>query len=1404
MKSSINNREWLKVSQLSAGMQIAVPKNNAFAGYGVSVADESALEADAGDILWDEIEEIRELPEEQVWDIEVEGTHNFVAGHLIDKKTGKQLNEQEEQEWISGVDGGKAGLDASSKHKASTPPRRVEAACVDVYYGGIFAHNTYLDGSVGIGTANPGAKLSIFDETSDLRDAFTVATSTGSSIFRVDTAGDAFAQGAFNSGGADYAEHFYADTGDLVPGEVVCVSLENENAVARCIRPRDGNVMGIVSTNPAIIGNSGNIEQGSSVVVGMLGQVPAKVTNENGEIRPGDSLTSASSAGYAMKASAGDPTVGVALERLDGSEGMVRVLISRRNKSLTVAEVEEAVVDRIAAMEIEDEVALLVSDAVSGYNFDPVVSNIIGGELALLEEDFNLLLSDEINELRALIASQELQLIEELADLVAINTNLTVSGELEARDGLLVPLSEAAWTLLGGLDASSTPAAFRAASDGTVTAFFDFIISDGVTSTSVRDTLALLTADEMTKTELTVRQNMEVGNSFVVWGASAPSGSQIAGATVRRPVFKIAADGTVSVREDLVLSGYTQWNDIPGIVSVVVYNTASDLDDGAWVAGNRSASWYTEAIDAAAPSCDVAINDRCGTRSFPTQAIIAATQDSIYIFNSQDGSLWKKITSFEGQALSGITALHASDGALYIAQEGIVSILDFANDGIASVASTLLRNDSIISLHTERINGAAYLAVAGDQGVDLVNLDQETSTHFSGAVSNARLTQAGDLFTVASGTISVFTRAYNQNELIPSASYTASSTLSGLYVSQDGNTAYTASGSTIMSLRGGVLADAAISPQTEFDAGSPITSFHVDEKAHVIYAAYQGGVKALALGDGTELATYESGETSLGTAWTLSGEAQVASLTISGPVREGELLSDALVIATQNGLLAQAGDYSLRGSLASGLSGAGAPKEQSNRLTVTNEALFSGRVRVMDAEQLPVFAIDELTGNTVVREDIVFSSDASMQSMDNVSAVFVYDTTLDSDGGVAMAALPQKSVLAAAGRTVHIYNSRTKELWGTYASEGIASIHGLAAKDGTLVLYGDEGFVLVDLRSGTEGAVQSIEGGITAIAFDRDGELYYATDNSVYRANGGQSIHTSTAAITGIAFIKNNLYIANNDGITKVDLVTQETESIGEFSAITSIATASYNTLLVAYAGEVAEITESGDIINTWTNEDARRDRNNLPYLASSIASVSASDGAYAIALVAPSGDSFVWMQTREQSLADMLAAPRSIFTVLDRLQTPRIASVSSLSFTASSTISFTTGATSTPALVIRDSGDVDISGDVSISGNVGMGTTTVSSLKVTEGYLQTKPLEGAPDPLDCDSPDEYARMAFNAPAELLYLCGPSGWRSYTPNEAEQPSGSADSGSTGDSEPAPEEEPVAEEEPTATSTPEEL
>ncbi|MFA5022561.1 MAG: hypothetical protein WC508_05805 [Patescibacteria group bacterium] len=249
-------------------------------------------------------------------------------------------------------------------------------------------------GNVGIGTTSPFYLLSVNASNNPAADAtlFVVSTSTDAVTtpnikFKVMADGGYYSDGALRSGHADYAEYFKTKDQDLVPGETVCIDIVNNDAVERCTQGADSNVIGIVSTNPAVIGNAPDDEKRGSdyTIVALLGQIPGYVSAENGEIRPGDSLTSASIPGYLMKANAGDSTVGIALEPLDAGQGTINVLISRKNKSLTVEQVEGKITQHIADMEIEDEVNLLVANAVDNLNLDEEINGAIDPKLLLLE-----------------------------------------------------------------------------------------------------------------------------------------------------------------------------------------------------------------------------------------------------------------------------------------------------------------------------------------------------------------------------------------------------------------------------------------------------------------------------------------------------------------------------------------------------------------------------------------------------------------------------------------------------------------------------------------------------------------------------------------------------------------------------------------------------------------------------------------------------------------------------------------------------------------------------------------------------------------------------------------------------------------------------------------------------------
>ncbi|MBU2580085.1 hypothetical protein KKF19_04005 [Patescibacteria group bacterium] len=275
-------------------------------------------------------------------------------------------------------------------------------------------------GNVGIGDTTPDYRLTVDHNSDGVNVAYVNATN------------------AWTSGSADYAEYYYSIDTDLKSGEAVCVDIERENAVKRCERAADGNIMGIVSTNPAFLGNAPSDERREDnphyAIIGMLGQVPAKVSAEGGPIRPGDSLTSASVPGYIMRAGAGDPTVGVALEGLKEGEGVINVLISRRNKSLTVEEVEDKVTERVAAMEIEDEVNILIAGAIDNLNLEDDINEIVSPQLLLIDAKLTLAM-DEISDLALDIRDVIPEQFEEI--------DARMEGMEQLTDGLTLKLEEA-------------------------------------------------------------------------------------------------------------------------------------------------------------------------------------------------------------------------------------------------------------------------------------------------------------------------------------------------------------------------------------------------------------------------------------------------------------------------------------------------------------------------------------------------------------------------------------------------------------------------------------------------------------------------------------------------------------------------------------------------------------------------------------------------------------------------------------------------------------------------------------------------------------------------------------------------------------------------------------------------
>ncbi|MCI0406482.1 MAG: hypothetical protein L0209_10540 [candidate division Zixibacteria bacterium] len=177
--------------------------------------------------------------------------------------------------------------------------------------------------------------------------------------FRVDGDGDAFSDGAFTGGGADFAEMVAVSSGALTvePGDVLVIDPNNHRATVKSTQSRSTLVAGIFSTKPGFVGSERDWdkplasnraseadaaeETGSytredmarefnEIPLAVVGIVPCKVSAEGGPIRPGDLLVTSSTAGHAMRDE--NPKVGTvlgkALGTLSSGTGVIKVLVT--------------------------------------------------------------------------------------------------------------------------------------------------------------------------------------------------------------------------------------------------------------------------------------------------------------------------------------------------------------------------------------------------------------------------------------------------------------------------------------------------------------------------------------------------------------------------------------------------------------------------------------------------------------------------------------------------------------------------------------------------------------------------------------------------------------------------------------------------------------------------------------------------------------------------------------------------------------------------------------------------------------------------------------------------------------------------------------------------------------------
>lgn len=211
-----------------------------------------------------------------------------------------------------------------TNHDPSDPKAASFGGDVDIGYPG-FSGLTVIRATVGTDSTNAG-----FVQLRDDTGATTIlldADSSGKGRIVTDV--------LEITGGADLVESFDTREDSPEPGTVLVIDSERAGELAIARSAYDRRVAGVVSgagdVQPGLSMGQEGVASGDTLVA-LTGRVYVKTSAENGPVRPGDRLTTANTAGHAMRVSdasrADGAVLGKAMGALDEGTGLVLVLVN--------------------------------------------------------------------------------------------------------------------------------------------------------------------------------------------------------------------------------------------------------------------------------------------------------------------------------------------------------------------------------------------------------------------------------------------------------------------------------------------------------------------------------------------------------------------------------------------------------------------------------------------------------------------------------------------------------------------------------------------------------------------------------------------------------------------------------------------------------------------------------------------------------------------------------------------------------------------------------------------------------------------------------------------------------------------------------------------------------------------